>query len=397
MSAPLPFPKSFPDKDEQLFLDLLLCADKDFPLLWDAWKNAVAFDAVDHGTLRLLPLLAIRLKKLNMQDPLLGRIRGVYKLAWVKNQGLLDAMAKTVALLEENRIPVLLLKGIPLLIEAYKDEGARFLGDSDVLVHPENAKRAITLMLGAGWKLKTRQFPKLDHFSDESLPRIVKEITFMNEQRMEIDMHWRIFEAKGGIDERETVLARDVWGHARAFAYKEKQYRTLRAEDMLIHVIVHGAEGAPVKTLHFVTDAVYLIRTLPIDWDLFLEKTKKYGFEVEIYMAFRYLLNSNFISLPEPAKAAILALPLESQKVRAYYKKTNTVHAPWGGVPRLWRTYWQFEAKGKSSRDAYRFVDYLAQAWGLERKRDLLPFVWRKYKVRMAYHIKRIFPGKEPS
>jgi len=387
-------PNSFPDKNEELFLSLLLSEQSDFLNLWQEWKSKIRFDDMDHATLRLIPLLYLRLKDFDINDEIIGRIKGTYKLVWVKNQRLLSTTQSVVSMLENHDIKVLLLKGIPLLIDVYKDTGSRFLSDVDIFIHPNDIKKAIKVMNQHGWIYKTNQFPDIDIFSDEQLSRIVKEITFINNQRMEIDMHWRIFEYKGGKKNKDIMPFDQMWEYSNKIYHKNSCYRTLCPEDLLIHIIVHGAEGSTIKSLRFVIDSVYVIKNYKIDWNLFIKKTQQYNFNADIYIAFNYMQDKGFIQLPDKIIKSILNIPLSKKMLKDYYRKSDTIHQPFGGFFRLWRNYWHFESKSYSLVGLYYFVEYFRKALGINSKRDLFIFIANKYKTRLLYYKNKLFSNR---
>ncbi len=383
MSTTLPFPKSFPNKDELLFLNLLLCKDEAFRPLFEQWKKNIVLDDIDYATLRLLPLLYIRLKKGDNSDPVIAKVGGVYKLAWVKNQRILDRLGKVSELLRAHEIRMIVLKGIPLLIDVYKDVGARFLGDADILIHPLDAKKAIGLLIQSGFQLKTPHFPSLEKFSVESLPRVVKEAPCIDTNGVEIDLHWRLFESTG---KEKEILSFDVlWDNSVPIQFKGIEYKSASPEDMLMHVIVHGAEANVHRTLRWVVDAVAIIKAYDIDWEKFCKNVKKYNWNTEMYFAFSFLVEYQFVAVPELSVQSLFST-LSQKDIKRYYKKANVPYSVWGGVPRLWRTYWRYESKGSFPVNLYNFFNYLSLAWGFSKKRELMPFIFDKCMGRMVYY-----------
>jgi len=384
----LSFPKSFPDSEELFFLNLLLCKDADFLLLYEEWKSRVVFDDIDYATLGLLPLLYKRLQKFNLKDKTTAKIRGVYKLAWVKNQCLFRSLSEIVPLLESHGISVLVLKGVPLLMTVYKDVGARFLTDADILISPGNVKKVLQIMSEAGWRIQNLRFPSYNHFSEESLQRIVKEATFINQQGIQIDIHWRLFDRS---DNRADIFKFDDFlGRSTAFHFKNVKYNKLAPEDMLIHVITHGAEGNMHRPFRWVADAVTIIRSSDINWNQLFEEIRKSDYVVEMYVAFSFLLQHNFIVLPDFFVQSLSAIPLLKTDIKKYYQMANTPYEyVWfGSVPRFWQTYWKYESRGVLPISLYYFVDYLSRAWGFTNKWEIFPFVFRKFKSRIEYYLK---------
>src|SRR5580700_3596431 len=153
MRNPLPYPSSFPDEAEERLIKLVLCSNAEFRGQWDVWKQNTVFDDIDFATLRLLPLLYLRLSSLGIEDDeITGRIRGTYKLAWFRNQQLLAEVRKFVELCQEQRVPVILLKGLALLIDVYGDIGARFVADGDLLIDPKDFPKVFSHLERNGWK-----------------------------------------------------------------------------------------------------------------------------------------------------------------------------------------------------------------------------------------------------
>ena len=90
-SRTYPFPNSFPKESETQFLKLVLCSDTEFEPRFLEWKASTIFDKIDYATTRLMPLLYLRLESLGIDDPIRGRLKGIYRLAWFSNQKILNA------------------------------------------------------------------------------------------------------------------------------------------------------------------------------------------------------------------------------------------------------------------------------------------------------------------
>lgn len=388
----LSYPISFPNSDETTFLKLILCSDSDFPKLFEEWKSSTVFEDIDYATSRLLPLVYLRLKKLNysFDDSINGRIKGVYRLAWVKNQQLLGNLGEVCTMLKQHNISVLLLKGVSLLVDVYQDSGARFVGDADMLVHPSNAKKTIELMLEHGWHLHMPRPIDITKFSETSLPRIVKEFTFSNEHGYELDIHWRLFERTG--KENEDIMSFDtLWEHKRETLYKDQTFNVISPEDMILHVIIHGAEGNNHRTLRWVTDSFAIINKFSLDWEQVAKRATTFGFNAELYFALSFLMEHGLITKGKSELEIITKLvkellpTLTKNILDKYYRKANSPYTRWGGFPRLWRTFWRFENNHVFPISLYYCFEYLCNAWGFKKKSDLIPFVWNKYRERISY------------
>ncbi|MCA1552816.1 MAG: nucleotidyltransferase family protein, partial [Chloroflexi bacterium] len=83
---------------------------------WREYRTALDLDHIDHGSQRLLPLLYRNLLALGIDDPLLTRIKGVYRYHWLRNQLQLQFLATLLRALDESGVPVLVLKGAALAL-----------------------------------------------------------------------------------------------------------------------------------------------------------------------------------------------------------------------------------------------------------------------------------------
>ncbi len=278
-----------------------------------------------------------------------------------------------------------MLKGIPLLLEVYKDTGARFLGDADILIPEHAAKKAVRLMQMSGWRSQSQYVPQLDFFADESLVRMSKEATFANDMQIEIDIHWRLFDTT---QNGKTIMPfEELSTRSIPIMFKEKTYRSLSREDMLLHVIVHGAEGNVHRTLRWIPDACAIIRDCTLDWEYFFTQTNTSGWNAEVYYALSYLTEHNFISVPKTCIASIEALKPDEESLKRYYKKANPPFSLLGNFPKLWRTYWQYESRGTFPMSFFRCIDYITHAWGFSQVWSLPGFIFNKYKKRALFSL----------
>ena len=86
---------SFATKDQELLLRAALLKGADAVEAWNEWKSAVDWEGhLDNGSFRLLPLLYTNLKRLEVRDPLMGKLKGIYLKAWYENQRLFFEASK---------------------------------------------------------------------------------------------------------------------------------------------------------------------------------------------------------------------------------------------------------------------------------------------------------------
>lgn len=393
MIKDLAYPESFPNESEERFLRLVLASDTELVSLWEAWKRAVDFDAVDSATLGLLPLLYLRLSALQRTDEMLPRIRGVYKMVWVKNQRLLEAVREVVEQCTNESIPVIALKGIALLERVYANPGARFLGDGDILIRSEDAMRVFSIMTAHGWRPVDRTIDLKNPAAVAALNTVTHALPFVDGRGREIEVHWRVFHldtSKNLLNllllrsEESTTEINAYWQRALPVTIKGAPCHMLSFEDLLIHIVVHGAEGNTYRPIRWVADAVYLIRSQSIDWNRVAAYAIAGNHTIAVGVGVHYLAERFAIAVPESFFAALDAAPSSPDRIVRYYRTARGVLSPLGNFPLLWYRYWKIATTGPFLTRFWSFPDYLAKAWGLHGKGSIPSFIFNKYRVRFT-------------
>ena len=62
---------------------------------WNEWRRSVNLDVIDYGSHRMVPQLYRNLQRHTVKDPLMDRLKGVYRYYLYKNELLMNRMAKT--------------------------------------------------------------------------------------------------------------------------------------------------------------------------------------------------------------------------------------------------------------------------------------------------------------
>jgi hypothetical protein len=75
-----------PTADQELLLEAATGASEAARAAWRGWQERNELDDVDFGAQRLLPLVYRHLVELGVDDPDLGRLKGLYRHSWYRNQ-----------------------------------------------------------------------------------------------------------------------------------------------------------------------------------------------------------------------------------------------------------------------------------------------------------------------
>jgi hypothetical protein len=92
---------------------------------WRDWRVEADLECLDSASRRLLLWIYHRRDELRLSTADAAAIEPWYRQVWLRNQVLLNRCTEVVGHLQAAGIECLLLKGLPLLIELYRDEGGR--------------------------------------------------------------------------------------------------------------------------------------------------------------------------------------------------------------------------------------------------------------------------------
>jgi hypothetical protein len=224
------------------------------------WRRLVDFDATGAPAYRLLPLIYRNLEDRLGDDPVIGRMRGVYRRTWVLNAMTLGEGERAVAALEGERIPTMLLKGAAMTARWTRDSGVRMMADVDVLVPRDRALDAIAVLLERGWR------PAIDRPAplDEADLDGEHALALRSEGGGELDLHWRAL-LHGG----EEASGDELWARAQAARLGEVDTRVPAAEDHVHQACSHATTWTAAGRVDWIADSALIVRESEsaFDWD----------------------------------------------------------------------------------------------------------------------------------
>jgi hypothetical protein len=263
----------------------------------------------DLATFRLLPLLYDNLRRQGIRHPLLGRLKGAYRLAWYKNHKLFDDMRPVMATLTQAGIRTMLLKGAPLVLNTYRSHALRPMSDIDVLVPTGQVARAIEVLSGVGWR------PYSPTSSD--FFRYRHALCLVDAEEREFDLHWHcLFELSGPGDDDF------LWSSARPFDFNGIPTLAPDPTRHLIVTILHGLRWNPAPPIRWIPDAIAILRNHAdeVAWDELVGFAKDRRFSYRLHLGLSYLRQR----FDAPIPAAVLA-ELQRAGVSILERIENTV------------------------------------------------------------------------
>jgi hypothetical protein len=119
---------------------------------WQSWREQFDLDSCEPAVFALLPGLYRSLEARGVVDPLIPRLKGIYRRTWTGNQLWLARASALVGRLEAGGVRTLLPGDPALALRYHGGAGARHLEELEIQVRPSEAHRALGVIGGAGWR-----------------------------------------------------------------------------------------------------------------------------------------------------------------------------------------------------------------------------------------------------
>jgi hypothetical protein len=354
----------WPTLQQELLLHAALLNGREAIDAWSEWRSRVDIDDIDRldpGSYRLLPLLYRNLNSQQVEDPLMMKLKGVYRLTWYKNQMLFHAIADLLRSFQNSDIETMVLKGAALTFLCYKDYGLRPMNDFDVLVHTDQAMPAIRLLQNLGWKPK-------DFEPHEGYISVSYSHGFEDESGREIDLHWHVFSQC-----RDAHADDDFWGKAVVTKFHDVPTNVLNPTDQLLHICVHGARWNETPSFRWVADAIMILNNAhnEIDWNRLAVQAEKRHLILPLLDTLHYLRDTFEAPISPEIIKNLQAVRLPHLE-RMEYRIAVSPPTKWIAILDLWCQHSRLMGNTKLLHKIVRFPKFLQNIWGVPLRR--LPF-----------------------
>jgi putative nucleotidyltransferase-like protein len=346
----------WPNKEQEMLLKAALLTGDEALDAWQQWKLTVNIDRLDQGSYRLLPKVYHNLKSERSSDSLMGKLKGVYRHTWYKNQLLFHRAAILLTSLQGAGIETLCLKGAAIIVLYYRDAGLRHMDDIDVLVRPHQALEAMRVLKNSGWQPI--------HQDSESWLTYEHAAEFRDNANRNVDLHWRVM-----WDGRPHVPDDDFWEAAVEIKIAGVETLALHPSDQLLHVCVHGANWNVVPPLRWVADAMTIIQSAsPINWNRLIEQAEKRELTLLMHETLAYLRGLLNAPVPSVVLQTLRAAPI-SYREKLFFQTRTSSHIALRRISVLWRWYESFRLASNNDSSPRRLVNlarYFQSLWHIK-------------------------------
>ena len=344
-------------QQQELLLRAALLNGREAIDAWSEWKSCVDIDDIDlldPGSYRLLPLVYRNLNNQRVEDPLMMKLKGIYRLTWYKNQMLFHTIANLLRSFHKAGIETMVLKGAALTFFCYKDYGLRPMNDFDVLIHTGQALQAVHLLKELGWQPRNFE-PSEDYIS------VSYSHGFVDNSNRELDLHWHL------LSQNRNEGADDAfWEGAVLTKVHDIPVYLLNTTDQLLHICVHGAKWNDIPSFRWVADAFMVMKNAlsEIDWNRLITQAKKRRLILPLKDTLNYLRDSFDAPIASKFLQSIKDIPV-SKIDRIEYKITVSPPSRWTAVLDLWCQHSRLMGNANVMRKFIRFPRFLQDIWRL--------------------------------
>jgi len=348
----------WPTPNQELLLRAALMQGEPALESWNEWRRSVNIDVIDYGSHRLVPQLYRNMQRHGIKDPLMDRMKGVYRYYLYKNEILMHRIGSLLAAFEEAGIKTMVLKGAALIPLYYKESGLRPMLDADVLVPTPQAEQAMAVLAKLQWKPFRFGQPQM------RIP-IVHSTPFEDGGGRQMDLHWHLFWEcfNASVDD-------DYWEQAIPIQIRGVQTLALSPTDQLLHTCWHGARWNEVPPIRWVADAMSILGASAgdIQWESLAKKAQRHRIVLPVKDSLEYLKNKFGAPVPETVLKSLSAVRI-SKMERENYELILNPMAPPTTAKILRMLYYDYRWLSSSTPSRFKtlvFAKHLQAKWNID-------------------------------
>ena len=267
-------PTLWPSPLQEELLRVAFGPDAEARAAWSRAHETLDLDHLEDGSYALLPLLYRRLADWQLDDPVVARLKGLYRHTWYRNNVLLERLREVFETAAAAKIDVLLAGEPRLLLRDYGDVGLRPSSRIDLLARPDDAASLAHMLGPRGWTTVAghgRLGSRTLWLERADSPTVALQRRLLPERAPhEVEAQpW------------EHAAAVDVDGSARA---------ALDATDQLLMTCIGEERRFPWNRVQWIADAKLLldVEATTVDWGRAFETAERYAGRLRLRDALVY-------------------------------------------------------------------------------------------------------------
>lgn len=252
--------RCWPDRNQTLLFKVLFERPPAAAAAWNEWRSDNDPETMDVPSMRLVPQLHRRLRRLGIDDPWMPKFKGSYRKTWTNNQRMLLHALPALSELHRAAIPVLALKGLAITLQYLgADFGLRSMFDLDLLVSTRRVYAAIDVLVKSGWHFNSGR--SVQHLKERIIPKengreFVKDLGH-------VDLHWHMLH-----QDPSAWMDEWVWKTTTPVEFRGHRLSVPSPAALLLNVCLHGVKYCAIPSIVWAADAlsIALDDRSEVDW-----------------------------------------------------------------------------------------------------------------------------------
>ena len=229
---------------------------------------------------------AVKGRAENAASPHWNSLRAADLTARVLMGSHFEAMAQIIDLCQEQRAPVILLKGISVAGQCYPEPHQRLMRDLDFLIDRDSAPALEARLNEIGYRPKSgaRAADYLNHHHRTPL--------YHSEKNVWVEIHHRLFSSRKSASRVSVFGEENVRAQLRPCVFAGRQVHRLSDELQLLYLAAHwGQDLKPVGGMIAMIDAIFLLQRCgsELQWQQILEWSRNSVASTYLYLLLSYL------------------------------------------------------------------------------------------------------------
>lgn len=358
----------WPSPAQALLLKASLLDGEEAVAAFRQWRESVDLEGdLGYPVLRLLPLAYHNLLSFGVDDPLMGRLKGVYRRFWCENQTLFFEMREVLQAFSQSGIEMLFLKGAPLVASYYGNPALRPMSDLDIGFPLEQVPKVFSTMQELGWV-------PLEKASADGFRFYHAMLFHRNDRQMDVHYHMLRECLSGDADQW-------FWSDAEPLEFLGVKAWQPAPTSLLFHTIIHGMRWNEEPPIRWIPDSLTILRKRgnEVDWEEMLAFADSQRLTYRLGLGLNYLAEHFAVELPSfvcqhlqnyrpglkerIANASVLA---DNRNLYAHPLGKNWV---------MFADYCALVETSKPFSLFWGFTHYLRYRWRLHSRMEIFPTV----------------------
>jgi hypothetical protein len=214
-----------------------------------------------------------------------------------------EALRGIISTLEQQRIPVVPLKGPALAEMLYTDPSLRPFTDLDVLVRRDDLPATLQILAARGYRPGPDDRPFAYSLAESGAVCLTPA---SESGEFPLDVHWQLLDPPG-LARAPAIDATEVWNRMITIDGLGRRVLAPCPEDLLIYLAAHLALHHPLSGLRWQLDLALLIRShgSALDWDAVLERARRWRLAGALSFALTGVRDHFGMDIPPPIRDAL--------------------------------------------------------------------------------------------